>query len=200
MRDQRELGELKALLQPWWAADDQSLLASPTLSGIPAAPTAAVDTNTTQVATTAFVIGQGYLKTPSFATYTPTWTASGTAPAIGNATVVARYAAYGKLIFAYGRITFGTTSTFGTGSYSFALPVAASASATATVGVLGSAYILDSSSGNTGSVLGYYLSASAHGLRYPATYLGVDTAVSQLAPWTWATGDVISWNFMYEAA
>lgn len=37
-------------------------LASPTFTGTPAAPTAAVDTNTTQVATTAFVIGQGYLK------------------------------------------------------------------------------------------------------------------------------------------
>lgn len=34
-------------------------LASPTFTGIPASPTASVDTNTTQIATTAFVIGQG---------------------------------------------------------------------------------------------------------------------------------------------
>jgi hypothetical protein len=33
-------------------------LASPTLTGTPAAPTAAADTNTTQIATTAFMIGQ----------------------------------------------------------------------------------------------------------------------------------------------
>jgi hypothetical protein len=33
-------------------------LASPTFTGIPAAPSAAADTNTTQIATTAFVIGQ----------------------------------------------------------------------------------------------------------------------------------------------
>src|SRR5437867_991426 len=33
-------------------------LASPTFTGTPAAPTAAVDTNTTQLATTAFVIAQ----------------------------------------------------------------------------------------------------------------------------------------------
>lgn len=38
------------------------LSASPALTGIPTAPTAAVDTNTTQLATTAFVIGQNYLK------------------------------------------------------------------------------------------------------------------------------------------
>lgn len=35
------------------------LAASPTLSGTPAAPTAAANTNTTQIATTAFVLGQG---------------------------------------------------------------------------------------------------------------------------------------------
>lgn len=39
-------------------------LASPTFTGIPAAPTAAADTNTTQVATTAFVVGQASSATP----------------------------------------------------------------------------------------------------------------------------------------
>jgi len=38
-------------------------LASPGLTGTPTAPTAAVDTNTTQIATTAYVVGQGYAKT-----------------------------------------------------------------------------------------------------------------------------------------
>ena len=37
-------------------------LASPTFTGTPLSTTAAVDTNTTQIATTAYVIGQGYLK------------------------------------------------------------------------------------------------------------------------------------------
>lgn len=47
-------------------------LASPTFTGVPAAPTAAADTNTTQVATTAFVVGQSYLKSATAATtYAP---------------------------------------------------------------------------------------------------------------------------------
>lgn len=47
-------------------------LASPALTGTPTAPTASVDTNTTQVATTAYVIGQSYLKTSTAAsTYAP---------------------------------------------------------------------------------------------------------------------------------
>jgi len=44
--------------------DAKANLASPTFTGIPAAPTAAVDTNTTQLATTAFVIGQASSSTP----------------------------------------------------------------------------------------------------------------------------------------
>jgi hypothetical protein len=45
---------------------------SPTLSGTPLSTTAAVDTNTTQIATTAFVIGQGYLKSSTASsTYAP---------------------------------------------------------------------------------------------------------------------------------
>lgn len=43
-------------------------LASPTFTGTPAAPTAAVDTNTTQIATTQYVVGQGYLKSSTAST------------------------------------------------------------------------------------------------------------------------------------
>lgn len=52
-------------------------LASPTFTGTPAAPTAAVDTNTTQVATTAFIIGQGYAKIATEGWVTPIRTAGG---------------------------------------------------------------------------------------------------------------------------
>jgi hypothetical protein len=42
----------------------RAALASPTFTGVPAAPTAAVDTNTTQIATTAFVVAQAASATP----------------------------------------------------------------------------------------------------------------------------------------
>jgi hypothetical protein len=42
----------------------RAALASPTLTGTPAAPTAAADTNTTQVATTAYVVGQASAVNP----------------------------------------------------------------------------------------------------------------------------------------
>jgi hypothetical protein len=42
----------------------RAALASPTFTGVPAAPTAAVDTNTTQLATTAYVVAQAAAATP----------------------------------------------------------------------------------------------------------------------------------------
>lgn len=44
--------------------DSKAPLASPTLTGVPAVPTAAVNTNTTQIASTAFVVGQAASSVP----------------------------------------------------------------------------------------------------------------------------------------
>jgi hypothetical protein len=72
------------------AASTYAPLDSPTLTGTPAAPTAAPDTSTTQIATTAYVTGQGYLKAvptaaqltrPNLTTATETVTVSATAAA-----------------------------------------------------------------------------------------------------------------------
>jgi len=63
---------------------------SPTFTGTPLGPTAAVDTNTTQLATTAYVIAQGYLKTGTAAsTYLPLagGTVTGNLIVSGNLTI-----------------------------------------------------------------------------------------------------------------
>jgi hypothetical protein len=64
--------QLDAKLGSSTAASTYAPLADPTLTGVPAAPTAALDTNTTQIATTAYVVGQGYLKSATASsTYAP---------------------------------------------------------------------------------------------------------------------------------
>ena len=56
---------------------------SPSFTGTPLAPTASVDTNTTQVATTAYVVGQGYLKSTTAATtYAPLTNANLVSPVL----------------------------------------------------------------------------------------------------------------------
>jgi hypothetical protein len=53
-------------------------LAGPALTGVPTAPTAAVDTSTTQLATTQYVVNQGYLKTSAAAAAYAPLTGAGT--------------------------------------------------------------------------------------------------------------------------
>lgn len=137
---------------------------------------------------------------PTYTSYTPTWTSSGVAPAIGNAVVTAYYTQVGKLVHAYGSIVFGGTSTYGTGQYIFALPVAPSASISSPM-TIGTAQLTDTSATAKASVNIEFFAASTVWLVYPATWpSGTSTAVAQTAPWTWAAGDTIAWNLIYEAA
>ncbi len=56
-------------------------------------------------------------------TATPAWTTSGTQPAIGNGTRITRYKQVGRICHFRIGFKFGSTTTFGTGQYSFGLPV-----------------------------------------------------------------------------
>ena len=78
-------------------------LASPTFTGVPAAPTAVVDTSTTQLATTAYVVGQAYAKLASPAlSGTPT---APTAISTTNTTQIATTAFVKSLAYMDGNST-----------------------------------------------------------------------------------------------
>lgn len=55
--------------------------------------------------------------------YTPTWTGSGSNPSIGNGGLGGRYWLVGKILFLRIQLTVGSTTAFGTGQWSFGLPV-----------------------------------------------------------------------------
>ena len=61
--------------------------------------------------------------TAPWTAFTPVWTSTGTAPSIGNGSILGRYYQQGKLIFATYLIQFGTTTTFGTGTWGFSWPI-----------------------------------------------------------------------------
>jgi hypothetical protein len=78
--------QLDAKLASATAATTYATLASPTLTGTPLSTTAAVDTNTTQIATTAYVVGQGYLKSATASsTYAPLTSAALVRPVLTSA-------------------------------------------------------------------------------------------------------------------
>lgn len=135
----------------------------------------------------------------AYTAYTPVWTATGVAPALGNATVTVRYLQLGSLVHYAGQVTFGGTSTFGTGAYFFSLPVARSASAM----TRGSGMVFGYDTSANATLIGQADttgSVSTFSTVYGATYLGAATNLGQAAPWAWASGDTISWNLLYEAA
>lgn len=131
--------------------------------------------------------------------YTPAWTSSGTAPAIGNSTVNSRYVQIGKTIIAQIYISFGSSATFGTGTYFFSLPV--NASTALNTRRMGWFNGYDASANATAMAIALYNSTSTVQMAYPATWpSGTNTAVAATAPWTWAQSDQVHINLVYEAA
>jgi len=61
----------------------------------------------------------------AWTSYTPAWTSNGTAPALGNGTIIGYYAKVGRLVTAKIEMNSGSTTTFGTGYYSWSLPFTA---------------------------------------------------------------------------
>lgn len=118
----------------------------------------------------------------SWTSFTPTWTTTGTAPSLGNGTLVGRYKQLDASTYLI-RIHFiaGSTTTFGTGAWSFALPVTASASGEQIM----AAHILDSGTDNKLAVA--FINASATKISQIVPEGG--TAVDNGSPMTWANGD-----------
>ncbi|MFI6440472.1 hypothetical protein [Streptomyces sp. NPDC050759] len=77
--------------------------------------------------TLSYYTGSAWIAMGAWNTYTPTWTAATTAPAIGNGTLTGKYAVVGKVCHFTALVAFGSTTTFGSGAYSFGLPVTAGA-------------------------------------------------------------------------
>lgn len=134
-----------------------------------------------------------------WATFTSTWAASGTAPAIGNGTIVGSYARVGTTIHFRISLRAGSTTTYGTGSYTFSLPVtAATISGTSTLPAwFGTAMCLDVSAPayKTG-ILQIASAATACNVINTATggFWG------QTDPQTWANTDYLQLGGTYEAA
>lgn len=64
----------------------------------------------------------------AWASYTPAWTGAGGNPALGNGTVQAAYKRIGSTVHFRIWVTCGSTTTYGSGAWSFALPTASKAS------------------------------------------------------------------------
>jgi hypothetical protein len=123
--------------------------------------------------------------------YTPT--IGGTGWALGNATLNGRWATVGKTVHWSVSIAWGTTTTFGTGGLTVALPTARTTAS--------SAFPLTASATKTGSNIydlwGQYSTTTTVSL-YTLGTLGVAGAVTATNPVTFASGDIVTVSGTYQ--
>ena len=167
---------------------------------LPAAPTADL-----QAATKKYVDdnaggggGGGGAAGESWDTYTPTWTAATTNPAIGNGTIEGRYSQNGKTVHGYVRIKAGSTTTFGSGGWRVSLPVQPRTALDTT-----EAYAVGTAYYENDGIQGYTNGAQCR-LRHNGTTWVLDmiynnAEVTSSNPFSWGTDDYVILEFTYEA-
>lgn len=145
-------------------------------------------------------VNANFAALPDIGTYTApttgilTWTSGGVAPSIGNGTSAMRYMQIGKLVLVNYYLTFGTTTSGGSGTWYFAFPVSADTSGSFRV-LAGNAAAVDS------GVQDYDVNAP---LLIDATKFAVTNSAGQVwtasTPFAFGSGDYFHINFSYIAA
>ncbi|MFJ6566419.1 hypothetical protein ACIQNU_03305 [Streptomyces sp. NPDC091292] len=128
--------------------------------------------------------------------YTPVWTSSGTAPAMGNGTLSGRYMKIGRTVLCHINWISGSTTTYGTGNYSFSLPVQ---SAAAGASYIGNAHFLQTDRWVGQNVISNNATTTAPFLPASATNPRTDW-MTPTRPETLAAGAQLRMTFVYESA
>jgi len=127
--------------------------------------------------------------TSAWSAYTPVWASSGTQPVLNNGTLTGFYRQIGQTVNFRMTLLMGSTTTFGTGTYSITIPVATSL---------------------TGQVLPCNLNDASSIPNVAMAIINISTtmifygqgsaATSNTVPITWASGDQIVVCGTYEVA
>lgn len=135
----------------------------------------------------------------TYSSYTPTWTNL----TVGNGTLVAKVARVNNLVHVLGYLTFGSTTVV-TGDIDMSVPINMSTVYSGVFGQPGAfMHYFDVSSGTyfIGGVQSVGSSTVVRLRVYNASTAYVAfLSMSATVPFTWATGDRIYWNMVYEAA
>jgi len=139
-----------------------------------------------------------YFGPTAWDTWVPVWASTGTQPAKGNGVLDGQYVQIGKTVHASLQLIAGSTTTWGTGTYTFTLPVAAK-STPSTARKTGSAYLRDTSAAANGHFQGITVIDPA--LSTSTFYIVHEpNVISATVPFAWANTDHITAEFTYQAA
>lgn len=123
-----------------------------------------------------------------------TYSPSHTNITVGNGTEIARYVQVNKLCLVSYKLTFGSTSSFA-GTVSVGLPLTANADAFA------SGIMTDTGTSNyqmLASVTSGQTAATIRAYNITGSYARGDSFANATTPFTWTTGDILSFSLVYE--
>lgn len=143
-------------------------------------------------------INVGMIASEPWISYTPTLSADTTAPTLGTGAIAqGKYTKIGRTVFGSMVFQFGTGAAAGSGYYRIALPYASPTPGTGDF-IVGSAIMYDNSAGvvRTGSTS---IDGNNQIFRVFHDGGGAINLVSNSAPFVWAQGDKLEFNFTYEA-
>ncbi len=132
----------------------------------------------------------------AWSTYTPSWTSSGTNPAIGNGKRVGRFDRVGRTVNVNAKIITGSSTTYGSGTYLIGLPVPA---LTDDDGQVLMCEVRDVSTGEIYQGHARITDPTTASLRVQGTAEDMNV-VTQGVPVTFGAGDIIRIFGTYEAA
>lgn len=137
-----------------------------------------------------------------YTVYSPLWTcSSGTNPSLGNGTLGGRYMRMGPMVKVRVVLKINNTTTFGTGAYIFSLPfVPFIQGGSATALYTGSALIQDASSTTAYPGISYIDATGGDPTKMTAYFAQNSNRFNQGVPITFATGDIIIMDCVYETA
>lgn len=129
--------------------------------------------------------------------YSPSWIGDITNPSIGNGTLVGYYSRVGNVVTMSIRLVMGSTTTYGSGAWSFGLPFTSNGGAMH----LFVAYLRDTSTSTNYHRIGIIAGASGIVQAFRGLADGTNSnAMNATTPFTWANGDEIRIAGTYIAA
>lgn len=130
----------------------------------------------------------------TWTSYTPTWRVNAGSYSLGDATLTGAYKQIGKVVFVRVRFVPGSTTTFGTGLFSFDSPV--EAETRQSVSCFASDSDLSDRYGGSAVVIP---STTTEGINRMFVGAGGNSGVGYQTPFTWASGDELVITGCYEA-
>jgi len=127
---------------------------------------------------------------PLYFNYALAWTGSTTNPVIGNGTITGRFTIIRNMCYVNGYVMMGSTTTFGTGSYHFSLPIT---QASTVYGILGNMWAIRSGVAHYNLYLGFQAGTTLMFINQ------VDNVfLSPTTPNTWVNADHFAFNVIYQ--